>query len=439
MAGVWRKSRWPRARNHISRSNAEHLASRYGQDHQGLGLAKTSLKVIRTAVSALALVVTVSVAPAAHAHDASAYGGLFRSRNFGATWLNADVGLFLNAALTVAVDPRDPDHILMGTDTGLFSTTSGGRSWSPEAPGLISGAVFAIAFSPDGESAICAAPTGVFRFGEAHWIRAGLPDGAVPARQIGFGSAPDRVYLLGRKSLFISEDAGRSYRRLRDEAAGDAPILALAVVTTPRELLFAVVGGKLMMGEDGSRGWQHRDVGLGEPVDTVVHDAAMTDRLWAASADRIFVSDDLGLHWRQIGRPLPEAATNVRGIAADEAIATLVVTTHRGLYRSDNGGRSWILKENNLPAHLEAGPLARGPREAHTLFAVFSLPPYPEVWRAALEGSNLLSRLDPVSIGGGCAFMALLIIGAAFLVRWLERQRSAASSRSRPLSRGAHR
>jgi len=235
--------------------------------------------VIRTAVSALALaIITVSVAPAAHAHDASAYGGLFRSRDFGATWLNADVGLFLNAALTVAVDPRDPDHILMGTDTGLFTSSSGGRSWSPEAPGLISGAVFAIAFSPDGESVICAAPTGVFRFGEAHWIRAGVPDGAVPARQIGFGSAPDRVYLLGRMSLFISEDAGRSYRRLRDGAAGDAPILALAVVTTPRELLFAVIGGKLMMGEDGAPGWQQRDVGLGEPVDTVVHDTAMTDR-----------------------------------------------------------------------------------------------------------------------------------------------------------------
>ena len=111
-----------------------------------MGLAKTRLKVIRIAASALALaIVKVSAAPAAHAHDASAYGGLFRSRNFGATWLNADVGLFLNAALTVAVDPRDPDHILMGTDTGLFSSTNGGRSWSPEAPGLISGAVFAIA------------------------------------------------------------------------------------------------------------------------------------------------------------------------------------------------------------------------------------------------------------------------------------------------------
>jgi hypothetical protein len=391
--------------------------------------------VIRIAVRALVLaVIGLSVAPAAHAHDASAYGGLFRSRNFGATWLNADVGLFLNAVLTAAVDPRAPDHILMGTDIGLFSSTSGGRSWSPEAPGLIFGAVFTIAFSPDGESVICAAPTGVFRFGEGHWIRAGVSDGAVPARHIAFGSVPARVYLLGSKGLFLSDDGGRSYRRLRDGATGDAPIVALAVVTTPRELLFAVIGGRLMMGEDGAGGWQQRDIGLGEPVDTAVLDTAMPGRLWAAAADRIFMSDDLGLHWRQIGRPLPEAATNVRGIAADETAATLVVTTHRGLYRSEDGGRSWVLKENNLPAHLETGPLAYGPREAHTLYAVYSLLPYPEVWRAAIEGSNLLSHLDPVSIGGGCAFMALLIIGAALFVGWLERQRSNAPSGSRSLS-----
>jgi hypothetical protein len=67
---------------------------------------------IRTAIGGLALVtVALSSASLAHAHDASAYGGLFRSRNFGGTWLNADVGLFLNAALTVAVDPRDPNHL----------------------------------------------------------------------------------------------------------------------------------------------------------------------------------------------------------------------------------------------------------------------------------------------------------------------------------------
>ena len=52
----------------------------------------------------------------ASSHDASSYGGVFRSRDLGATWLNADVGLFLNAALIIAVNPRDSSQLLAGTD-----------------------------------------------------------------------------------------------------------------------------------------------------------------------------------------------------------------------------------------------------------------------------------------------------------------------------------
>ncbi len=92
-------------------------------------MTKTRLEVIRTAIGVLALAtLALSLASSAHAHDASAYGGLFRSRNLGGTWLNADVGLFLNAALTVAVDPRDPSQLLMGTDIGLYRSSNGGRS-----------------------------------------------------------------------------------------------------------------------------------------------------------------------------------------------------------------------------------------------------------------------------------------------------------------------
>ena len=42
--------------------------------------------------------------------------------------------------------------------------------------------------------------------------------------------------------------------------------------------------------------------------------------------------------------------------------------------------------------------------------------PYAEVWRTALEGSNLLARADPVSLAGGLAFVLLLIIGGGLLV-----------------------
>ena len=157
----------------------------------------------------------------AGAHDPSAYGGLFRSRDLGGTWLNADVGLFLNAALTVAVDPRDPAHLLMGTDLGLLRSRSGGRSWTPEGQGQIIGAVFALAFSPDGQSALCAAPSGVFRFQDGQWTSADAPP-AAPHRR-----APSRSALRlaastcwGRAELFASDDGGQSFGRVPSGAAG---------------------------------------------------------------------------------------------------------------------------------------------------------------------------------------------------------------------------
>ena len=140
-------------------------------------------------------------------------------------------------------------------------------------------------------------------------------------------------------------------------------------------------------------------------------------RAWAAAADRLYRSDDLGLTWRAFGGLLPEPQTSVRGIAADENATAIVVTTHRGMYRSEDGAQTWALKEGNLPIHLESGPLTRDPSDARVLYAVYSLLPYGEVWRTAIEGGNLLAHLDPVSIAGGVAFILLLLGGGIFLVR----------------------
>src|SRR5262249_59401453 len=87
-------------------------------------------------------------------------------------------------------------------------------------------------------------------------------------------------------------------------------------------------------------------------VDGVWAEPRVKRRLWAAQAGRIYVSDDLGSAWRPLGRALPEAATIVRGIAADNEASTLLVATNGGLYRSDNGGAGWAPQEEKLPIPL---------------------------------------------------------------------------------------
>jgi photosystem II stability/assembly factor-like uncharacterized protein len=359
------------------------------------------------------------------AHDSSSYGGVFRSRDLGATWLNADVGLFLNAALVLAPDPRDPSHLLVGTDLGILTSRNGGRSWVPEARDAIVGAVFALAFSRDGERAVCAAASGVFHRNGERWLRADAPEAALPARALVAGPSSDQFYLLGRSRLFASRDGGRTFALVPGLAEMRA-ITQLVTLPGSRDTLAASIDGRAMISHDGGRTW--KDTGLGNtggPIDTLAADAFLPQRIWAATAHQIVVSDDLGSVWRSAGRSLPDAGMRVRGIATSADTMTVVVTSDRGIYRSEDSGETWTLKEDNLPAHIEAGPLARDPNDSDLVYAVFSLMPYAEVWRMAIEGGNMLARIDPISLAGGLSFCALVLIGGGLAVRRLARRRAA--------------
>jgi len=337
-----------------------------------------------------------------------------------------DVGLFLNAPLAVAVDPRDPLHLLMGTDLGLVSSYNGGRSWIIEAHDLVVGAVFAVAFLPAGQ-ALCAAQGGVFRSEAGSWTPARVPPAAIPARAFAAGASPDKVYLLGVDKLLRSDDGGRSFALVQEPA--EKHISALVVMRESRETVMAVADGAVMTSDDGGRKWNPTVLGSREqPVDLVTLDAGAPERVWAAHANRIYKSDDRGATWIPVGRSLPEPGTKVRGIAADQTATTVVLTTHRGTYRSEDSGRTWALQERDLPVHLEAGPLARDPGDENIIYVPYSLVPYEEVWRAALEGRPLIARIDLASLTAFISFALVLLLGGGLAVRCLTRLRAASAS-----------
>lgn len=374
--------------------------------------------------SFLILLFAASFALPANAHDPSAWGGLFRSRDFGASWFPADAGLFIGGALGVAIHPQDPAQLLYGTDARLLRSKNGGRDWVTEAAATMPGAAFAVAFDADGKGALASSGTRIFYTDDgAVWRDALAPGGAAPARAFVRSSTANRVYLAGAHGLFLSDNRGRSWSRAGEGVLPETAVSTVVLTPGPPEGIYAVIDGNIWVSGDGARNWQMRANGLpAGHVDTLAADVQKAGRLWDVAAAQVFVSDDAGATWTAYGRPLPEPGTSVRGLAVSEDGKILVLSTHRGVLRSTDGGQNWTQVESTLPVHLEAGLLLRDPHDAATLYAGFSLSPYREMWRRAEQGSSLLAQLDLVSLAGGLAFLVMLVVIGILVTRWLLRR-----------------
>ncbi len=361
----------------------------------------------------------------ASAHDPSAWGGLFRSRDHGGTWIAATEGRFVSGALALAISPTDVNQVLLGTDSGLLRTLNGGRDWQTETPSVFAGPVFAVAFHADGVGGLASTGLGIFRTDDGvAWRSIGAPDGAFPVRAIVRGAGAGRAYLAGSQGLWRTDDWGHAWTDVV-EGLPPAPVTAVLVRPGPPEAVLVVCGGRLWASRDGGGTWSERDRGLpAGAVEAIATDPGRLDRIWAAGADQVHRSDDGGATWHPIGAPLDETGAVIRGVAADADGHAIVLTTHRGIYRSVDDGRAWELSIDALPGHMEAGPLLRDLVDPRTLYAGFSLTPYDELRRMAVTGESLLARLDAASVAGGVAFLVLLVLSGVAAVRWLTRSRS---------------
>jgi photosystem II stability/assembly factor-like uncharacterized protein len=372
-------------------------------------------------VAALPVLLLVLMSGVAAGHDPSAYGGLFRSRDDGATWLPANPGRIVSGAIAVAVDPADSTHLLLGTDSGLLRSRNGGLDWTIEASSVLVGSVFAVVFGEDGRRALASTGIALFRTEDGlTWRGIESPPDAAPARALAaVGHA--RVYLAGWRGFHRSDDWGTTWT---DISAGlpDEPVSAVVPVPGSRNAVHAIAGGQLWSSLDAGLTWRLRE---SAPPGARLEAAALdvpASQVWAAGMSQVYRSDDRDERLRPWGRDLGEPAASVRGLAIGAAGAAVILATDRGLFRTADGGGQWTLVADTLPAHLEAGPLVRDPADAATLYAGFALIPYAELWRLAAERQTALGRIGPAGLAGGAAFFILLALAATAMLRALSRR-----------------
>jgi hypothetical protein len=314
----------------------------------------------------LVLCITLSPCPAP-AHDPSAWGGLFRTRDGGATWLALNSGSYVSGAIGLAISPTAPDHLLLATDSGVLSSKNGGRDWTVEAPDVLVGAAFAVAYDADGTRALASGGSAIFRSDGDRWLPTRAPAGAAPARALARGSAPGRIYLAGWNGFHVSHDSGTSWQDASEGLPGDA-VEAVLVERGDPDVVYAIAGGRLWASTDGARGW--RPCPSASPsgrVEAVNLDDSEPGRLWVVVSGQLLRSDDRGERWRLVGQPLRTrgqwCAAAVLGLSSSwrPTAACIAARTAATL-----GPRP------KSPAHLEAGPLVRDPASPSTIYAGFS-------------------------------------------------------------------
>ena len=238
---------------------------------------------------------------------------------------------------TLAFDPLSPSRVFLGTHAGLFVSTDRGAAWRPIP--TAEGDVMAIVATPGG---LLAAGHDVFMRspdGGATWqpFRPGLPGTDVHALASTPG-LPTRLYAaVVDHGLFRSDDAGQSWARTGQMPAS---VAALAVVPDGEaDLLYAATAQEgVLASRDGGRSWAN--------ASGFVNGALPTRRVTGIVYDP------------RSGDVAESQGNRFRG--------ALYVATDRGLFRSTDGGSSWV----RLALEADVAVVAVAPDDSRVLLAI---------------------------------------------------------------------
>ncbi len=170
----------------------------------------------------------------------------------------------------IAVDPNNPERILLATHNGLFASTADGLATRVSD---LNADITALAVHPN---------------------------------------KPKKLYLSGKfrngenLGVMTSDDGGRTWRRISDRASGSVAFQTIAVSPVNPNILYGI-NDDLQVSRDGGVSW-HRMAEAPERVFSISASSKDDQTLFAATIKGVKVSRDGGIKW-QAGFPVQRPAT----------------------------------------------------------------------------------------------------------------------------------
>ncbi|MEO6693885.1 MAG: hypothetical protein ABIY50_06070 [Ignavibacteria bacterium] len=346
-------------------------------------------------------------------------GGIWKSANKGSTWTNLNNSLTLTQFYRIASDPSNSNHILGGTQDNGTQRTLGAINWSA----AFGGDGGEVCFHSVNNSYMLGETqnNGVYRStnGGSSWASAtsGLSGTATWVGPI--MSHPDSagIYYTARTQVFKTTNWGSSWFAISSGTSGT--IREMGIGKSSPEIMYASSGSTLY--KSTNRGYTYSNVssGSGMPTRTITSVNVHPDSSLVAivtfsgfGSGKIFKTTNGGTSWINVSGNLPDSPAN-DGLIFYPNMSTGVyfIAMDVGVFVTYNYGQSWTELANGLPNtvamhmdyHLASNKLRIGTHGRGVWEIVVELPPVEVNVTVIPQGfynqsSNRLNSKDTVEI-----------------------------------------
>jgi photosystem II stability/assembly factor-like uncharacterized protein len=350
---------------------------------------------------------------------AGGWGGVFRSSDGGATWTPANRGLSdgsenssVEGVTCLAIDPAHPSTIYAGrTVEGVVKSTDGGAHWRHVERGLTNRGIQSLALDPRTPGRLFVGTfDGLFRSddGGETWRRLteGLPASfPVDVRAVAIDPrSPQTVYTAmvepvdpATSRLWKSLDGGTTWRAISSGPLLGRLVSTLAVSSGATGTIYAGTEAGVFKTTNGGTTWTA--TGLTAPVRALVAHPTRRKIVYAATYEGVFRTVDGGVHWQRVTEDM--AASPLALAILPDNPAVLYAGTSLGsqeapggVFKSRDAGATWHYSSRGLSA-LSAFDVIVDPQDSRNLWLTS--------WLGLYRSSDRGATWVGIKVDGDCA------------------------------------